>query len=27
VGYGLIAGTFVGYVDGRDPIKLIPESD
>ena len=24
VGYGLVAGTFVGYVDGRDPIKLIP---
>jgi ectoine hydroxylase-related dioxygenase (phytanoyl-CoA dioxygenase family) len=24
VGYGLIAGTFVGHVDGRHPRKLIP---
>lgn len=24
VGYSLIAGTFVGYVDGRHPRKLIP---
>jgi len=26
VGYSLIAGTFVGYVDGRHPRKLIPGS-
>jgi len=26
VGYSLIAGTFVGYVDGRHPRKLIPRS-
>jgi ectoine hydroxylase-related dioxygenase (phytanoyl-CoA dioxygenase family) len=25
VGYSLVAGTFVGYVDGRHPRKLIPE--
>ena len=24
VGYSLVAGTFVGYVDGRHPRKLIP---
>ena len=24
VGYGLVAGTFVGYVDGRHPRKQIP---
>ena len=24
VGYGLVEGTFVGYVDGRHPRKLIP---
>jgi ectoine hydroxylase-related dioxygenase (phytanoyl-CoA dioxygenase family) len=25
VGYSLVAGTFVGYVDGRHPRKLIPD--
>ena len=25
VGYSLVAGTFVGYVDGRHPRKLIPQ--
>ena len=25
VGYSLVAGTFVGYVDGRHPSKLLPE--
>lgn len=27
LGYDLIAGTFVGYVDGRHPRKLIPGAD
>jgi ectoine hydroxylase-related dioxygenase (phytanoyl-CoA dioxygenase family) len=27
VGYNLVAGTFVGYVDGRHPAKLIPDLD
>ena len=26
VGYSLVAGTFVGYVDGRHPAKLIPKT-
>ena len=25
VGYDLVAGTFVGYVDGRNPRKLIED--
>ncbi|MDG2304271.1 MAG: hypothetical protein P8R42_06365 [Candidatus Binatia bacterium] len=24
VGYNLLQGTFVGYVDGRNPKKMIP---
>ena len=27
VGYDLIAGTFVGYVDGRHPRKLLPGNE
>ena len=27
VGYSLVAGTFVGYVDGRHPRKLITDAD
>ena len=26
IGYNLVAGTFVGYVDGRHPRKLLPKS-
>ena len=26
VGYALVAGTFVGYVDGRHPRKLITDA-